>query len=439
MIAASGGDREADPDGRLKARLVHGEVLALDRDHVSRRAFANDLGGLRRAVGQDVAEALAVGNLQDHRHHRLGVAELEFDTAGVGGVDDAGFPPRHRRRDGHAGADGVQTVLVADLAGVGDSREIVNLAIAADRADGFVLRSAVLRRHLVVTILDLNHPLAADGAGETGFVLEQDVLGHTLAADVLPAAVKMTQLEVPGRQPAEVVKALQPAVGAVRLERGNPVVLGVVDPLGHVFERLRGGDLDVAVAAHRDGLQLLGAHHRGHAGASGGAGLVDDDPGDVRQLLTRRSDQREAHALVAHFLANPVLGGPTGLAPEVGGVANFDLVVHDRQVYGLVGDAGDDDPVPAGAFEFRSEVAADVGLAEAPGKRRFAADAVAAGAADRNPGERTVGDDQVIVGAEGVNGGRDFLQQVIRDHPGTAAICSIEDIAMLVDGSLAAT
>jgi len=81
-----------------------------------------------------------------------------------------------------------------------------------------------------------------------------------------------------------------------------------------------------------------------------------------------------------------ILHVPRELAPEVGGIPELDLAIHDPEVYGLGRLASHDDAVEAGVFQLGPPVPASFAFAVAIRQRRFRGDTEAG-----SPGERDAG------------------------------------------------
>ena len=385
-------------------------------------SLADLLGGDFDAVGQDVADALAVGHHLQEGDERVGVAPGEFQPAGVFGRDEAFFKALDRERRRDAGGDGVKSVAVAQLVELEQVRERRHHIHQPEGGGGLVL-------HLVVL-----------GAGQRAFLdAHVSAAGHRAApAAVLTVLVGLDQhvllvdvaafFEVHVGAPAPV---LDRAVAGIRGLTGNAdgavVNKGVVAALALVGQFLAGGDVAAASSGggigveHRqglltagdDGLDLLRAHHRADPGAPGGAAVVIHDAGHVGEVLAGLADHRHLGladpTVTAVFLLQGFFGLVGVLAPEVAGVLQAGLAVVEQQVDGLVGNAGEDDTVVTGGLQCGAEGAAAVGVAPAAGERRLAANheavALDAGAA----GERAGEDSQQILRPQRVGAGRHAL------------------------------
>ncbi len=233
---------------------------------------------------------------------------MSSHAVGVLGRDDAALEQLHGAGDGGAHRDGVHAVLVAEEVGLGDGVEVVDAAVGAERPGGLVLGALAVAR--VVGIVDLGHPAAADDAAEAALGPHELLGGQRLAADLVGGR-EVAVLEVARGQRAGLVEDVDQHVGAVGLEAGaaDRVRLDHLARLHHGgLEALRVGDLDGAAAEHRDGLEVLGAHHGADAGAAGRPVHLVHDVGDEREMLAGRTDAGDLGVLVG-------LG-----AHEVGGV-----------------------------------------------------------------------------------------------------------------------
>jgi len=121
-------------------------------------------------------------------------------------------------------------------------------------------------------------------------------------------------------------------------------------------------------------LQVLRTHHRAAAAARGGAEAVNDHRGVQHAVFPGRPDDNGLHIKISQFVLDHLVGLISVFAPEFGGVADFDLVVHYGEVHGFRGLAFDNDAVPTGPLEFVARVAADLGMAVDAGQRAFEGD-----------------------------------------------------------------
>ena len=303
MVGAERIDRVDDLQAALDLRHVRRQLHVLDRHDQILGPAADLRGGVGRAVRQQVAQPLAADDLVQDRQHRVGIPEAQLDPAGVRQGEDALLEAVHGEGDGRAGRDGVQAVLGADLVGQRHGVQVTDAAVGAEGGQRLVLRAAVERVHLRALVLGLDHAFAADRAGVAGVVVLEDRVGHRLAGQRLRLR-KGAAEPVAGRQPAHRVLEHEHAGGAVVLQPLH--VREVRERAGGLARQPGHGllirDVDLAVAAHRDRLQVLAAHHRAHAGAAvRPVGHVDDacQPGEA---LARGADLRHLDLGVAQLL-----------------------------------------------------------------------------------------------------------------------------------------
>ena len=124
-----------------------------------------------------------------------------------------------------------------------------------------------------------------------------------------------------------------------------------------------------AGAAHRHGLQPLGAHHGAEPAAAGVATVVRDG-GEAHQALARRADRRHAPGR-AEPLAQALLGGGGGQAPEVARGLHARAVAIHQQDRGLLARAAHDDRVVARELALDGEVARGERVVQQARERRL--------------------------------------------------------------------
>src|SRR3954470_15208064 len=169
VVRAAGVDREAERHRLQRARLVAGELHALDVRRERVRALPDLLRRRARALGEQRADALARADLVDHAEQAAGVPEAQPRR-----VDQAALDAFHRPRDRAAGGDRVEPELVAaaacgeDRVGVGDAAE------RAEREDVLVLDAHALAIGALVDVL------AADGARRAAVARDAARLGEVL-------------------------------------------------------------------------------------------------------------------------------------------------------------------------------------------------------------------------------------------------------------------
>ena len=201
--------------------------------------------------------------------------------------------------------------------------------------------------------------------------------------------------------------------------RTHDLAQHVVGQIGH---SLRIGYVDGLGAAHHERLQLLGAEHRGGAGAGGMVARVDD-AGIRQQVLAGRPDG--GHAEVSALAARERLGGGAGAhAPYLVGGLDLHIVVVDLQVHRLIGGALDDDGIPAGLLDGGADHAAGVGVHHLMvfGVGGKGGDGGAAGQRHAGGRQRTDGEDHLVLRRERVGAGGHL---VVHDLVGDAHAAQI--------------
>ena len=146
------------------------------------------------------------------------------------------------------------------------------------------------------------------------------------------------------------------------------------------------------LAAHDDGLEVLGAQQRAHAAPSGGAGVLLaalHHAGKAHQVLAGRADAGQL-GLGIGLGAELVKGRKVVQAPQVAGGADLDFAVVDPEVDRLCRPPGDDQAVEAGKAQLGAPVAAHVGLVPDAGQRRAAAPRAAAAGGRKGAGQQAV-------------------------------------------------
>ena len=228
-----------------------------------------------------------------------------------------------------------------------------------------VLRAAVKRVHLRALVLGLDHTFAANRAGVAGVVVFEDRVGHRLARQRLGPRKGAAQ-PVAGWESAHRVLEHEHAGGAVVL---HPLHVREVRKRARGLARQFGHGLlirhvDLAVAAHRDRLQVLAAHHRAHAGAAVGTIGHVDDACQPREALARGADLRHLDLRVAQLFLDGGLRVPGDLPPEMPGVAQLRFSVVYPQVDRLGAAAGEDDAVETGELELGRPETARLAVAD---------------------------------------------------------------------------
>jgi len=340
----------------------------------------------------------------------------------------------HGPGDGGAGGDAVHAQVVEHLVALADGHDVGDAGVGADGSQGFVLGAAVLGPDLDFGRVDLHALLAAHGAGEAAVHVVDDLVAHGDGVDVA-GPVQLSVAEVVDDEVAFELLGAHHGAGApgVQTVVGAAFAQGFAgDPAGRVPDRIAVGHLDAVAAADGDGLEVFGSHDRAEPGAAGDFVQVVDDAGVADEVLTGGTDLGDADLLVTEFLADGGFDGAGDLAPEVGCVAELDLVVLDPEVNGFGRAALDDDAIPAGLLEFGPPVAAGFGLAEESGERRLGAHAVAAGAGQGHAGGGAHGEDQAVDGIECVSAAGRLRKQVVGDEVAAAEVLAEKGVAGLL-------
>ncbi len=130
------------------------------------------------AFSQDVAYAPSLGNHIDEGQNNILVAKLYLQAVTVFPGQEALFITFHGKGDGAAGADGIDGVFVAQLVGLGQEDQIIDLAQGTKGGNGLILGSAVFGIDGDLPRAYLHSPFTPDGTGITAFPSLQDGFGH---------------------------------------------------------------------------------------------------------------------------------------------------------------------------------------------------------------------------------------------------------------------
>src|SRR3989475_7339989 len=360
------------------------------------------LGRALDALGQQVAEALALADHLDQPVGALNIAPLEVE-AHLLRREPPLFEALHHPAAHPAELVDVQAGAIELCV---EPRHAVDVGGDPDRPAG--ARPALVLR--LVHHLALVRPLADDG-----HVAVVHAAGVALVAAVVEALAQLGRLPlrhvgvggvrrvVLDRQGAELVEVHHAGQRAVLVERAHGGIgLEVVgDLVGGLHDAARVVDRERPGALHdRDALQLLLAHDGAHAVLGGDVAVVALNRREPREVLTGRADRvhRELVAAHAEVGAERVLGVPRVLADVGLGVAELDTVVVDVEVDPVAGLALDDDGVVAAVLQIRPEEAVGLCGRRAVGAGADGDDGETAGAPHRQPGQRAGGEDQAVVG-----------------------------------------
>ena len=259
MVAAGRGDGVVVAHVLHGSRVVHGDFEALDVDDVVLGVATDGSGGAEGALGQQVADAVAVGDLLDQIQQVLGRAELEGLTVLVVVAQATHFVHFHGPGDGGAGGDAVHAQVVEHLVALADGHDVGDAGVGADGGQGFVLGAAVLGPDLDLGCFDLDPLLAAHGAGEAAVHVIDDLVAHGDGVDV-GGAVQLPVAEVVDDEVAFELLGADHRTGAPGVETVVGTALAqrfAGDPAGGVPDRIAVGHLDTGAAADGDGLEVL--------------------------------------------------------------------------------------------------------------------------------------------------------------------------------------
>ena len=302
--------------------------------------------------------------------------------------------------------------------------EIADAAVRPERRGRLVLRAAMALMDGPALPLGLDRPLAPDGTRVAGLAVLEDRGGHRGAADLL-VVLELAGVVVEGRQAARRVLSLEHALGSVDPQVQDVAVVRdlVGAPAGELAEGRGVGEGQLlAGAAHDDGLEVLGAHHRAHAGAAVGAVGHVHDRGEADQLLAGRAGLGDLDLVVTELGLEEIVHLGRGPAPQVTGGAQLGLAVVEPQVDGLRRPPGDDESDEAGEVELGREEAACLAVADAVGEGRAGIDRDPALAGDRRPGQEAVHHGQHVGRIEPVRARLHPLEDVVEPHRGAAEV-----------------
>ena len=362
--------------------VVGGDRLSLDGH--GDFGVSPGLGGFDGAVGEGVADcAAAVGHFLGDAHHAGAVAPVER------GVDVAALGGFHVHRDHVADLDCVHPEVVALVDHLGDDGGVVVAAVCAEGPGGLVFEGLHFESG-VGAFGDFDLLFAGDGAGVAGGFGDEEVVADGLAGDGV-CAVELGFLGVFGAQSADRVDGVHEHVGAEGGEAAGAVLerAVVVDRGGRgdgafhdqlevlalglaEFFAVFGAVASGAVALDDDALEVFGAGDGAGAAAPGGAVVFVHEGGEEHAVFAGLADGHDGGVGFVALVGAEVLDGVVDAEPpDVGGVADFDLVVLDVEVDGLVGLAGDQQGVEAGPAEAGGAPAAHVRVGHGAGERRL--------------------------------------------------------------------
>ena len=391
-----------------------------------------DLGRRRQqSLGEEVSQALASADLFHHLDHRIGVAEAQVDPSGILQGEQAVLKALHRKRNRHPGADRVQRIGVAELVGSGYGHDVTHPAGRAQRADGLVLGAPIVRID-GVRFLGLDDLFAAHGAGPAALHADADLVHDEFQAVDLGelAVAKVAHGQVPRDDPTLELAAAGAPLGQARGSFACSDLLS--GAARHGPDRLGIGALHVGRAPGDHRFQLLGAHHRPDAAASGGILEAVHHAGIAHHVFPTWADHGQLGAALAQLLANGLLGLLDGLAPEARRIADLAGAVGDPQVDRSLGRPLDDQRVEPRALELGAPVTAHLRRAERAGQGRLGPDGVAGSARDRQAGQHARGKDEHVLRPQRVGPCGHLPEQDIGDQvPASHVTPQVDDAGLL--------
>ena len=367
VIRTRGRNRIPQTESELGSRLVHRERLPLHLDGKLPGLASPRLDAGIVALCQEIADPLSRARHLQQRHHRLRVAEVELDAAGVLLGDQPVLETLHGEGYHHSAADGVQALGIADGVPLGNRLETGHAAIGAQCTHRLVLGATEHGVGLELAFLDLHDPLAAHHARVAGAPVLQNRLGHRGARDLV-RLIEVSGLEVARRKRPPFAQIGQAAIGPVLLHPSVPSLAVTQKPLGNLSYLRRIGDLLLARALGCHGLEELGPHHGTHSRTARGMVQILHHAGIDNLILPGLPDHGETRVLLAQFRLDHLLGIDDVLTPQLRGIPDFDLVILDPEVDRFLGTALHDQRVVTRPNQLDRKEPADVPLSESPCK-----------------------------------------------------------------------
>ena len=451
VVATGRSEQVAGAHGGHMARVVHRHLHAFHGSQVLFGPEANLLGGAQRALGEQVADAFAVGDHLEHGHHRVAVVELQLEAVCVFGREDPVLVALHRPGDRCASGDRVHPQVVADLVRLADGDDVIHAEVRAEGGERFVLRATVFRVHAVAVLwidgdlhtlarharvfgprFNLDDLLAAHGAGVAGPHIDANFFFDGDGVHLI-RRIERAGAIVEGGDAAFQALALHGPARAVFVEAAVYLLDGAAHPLGNGEEGWLVSELDGGPAADRDRFQLLRAHHRTKAAPPGKFVEVVGDVGETDEVLARGAYLGDTDPGVAELFADGIFDVAGNLAPEMAGVTQLHFGFVDPEVDGPGRGAVDDNRIPAGALQLGTPEPTSLGLAEPARERRLRANAMPPRTRYRGASQNTGRENQDVIRAERVCALGDVLQQVVTDEAAPAAIQPKKGIARLFD------
>ncbi len=349
-------------------------------------ALPDRLGRATAAVREQLPHALTRADQLDGLQHRVAAAERE-----PGFVQETTLDAFHREGDCAAGADRVDTELVAALRG---AQNHVAVSDPAQRAEGE--EALVLQAHAFVA--ERVDVLAADRARHTAGPRTR-MRGRQFLWRNAFGALERPALEVARRQCAKAIERQKvrrrselPILCRRRAERSLRQVAAQCRQL------LRSGPVAAVRPADGNGLDVLAAKD-GATAAPAGVPAVMRDRRVKHTPLARRSDRGNP---IVGSEPGPqlVLGHRTRIATHVICRLEPNVSVIDNQHRQRPRPPDDDDGVAAALLAGDGKTAAGERVVEATGQRARADDGELGGGGKRTANERTESEDERRCGRE---------------------------------------
>ncbi len=382
-------------------RVVGRDGLALDRVRQFGKAEAG--GQARRAFGQRIADALAVGDHRRQLDHPVIVSPGQRRVT----IEAVLLRDLHVGREGVAQLDRVHAIVVALVNHLDHRVDVVMAGVGAQRPGRLIL-DALHAQPLVLAVLQFDLFLAGHGAGVAGGVVDQDVVVDVLAAQVLALIAVAGHLAVPRRQRAHRVGDIHQHVGAIErqaaLARAGDVglvhddrqsaVVGLLPGLsvGRLGQRLFGLD--------DHGLQVLRAANAARAAPAAGPVVLVDPTGEADEMLARRADGDDGQVLLAELGLEVFDRLVDAHAPDGRGVAQFNFAILDVGVDRRVGLALEDQPVEAGPAQAGRRPTAVMAVGHGSRQGRLGYDSHPAAHVGRRPSQRAIHEAEDVIGRQ---------------------------------------
>ncbi len=167
----------------------------------------------------------------------------------------------------------------------------------------------------------------------------------------------------------------------------------------------------MALAADRDGFDVLGAEHGAQPTASGVAPVVRDR-GEPYAAFSGRANHGAAKA-AAQLLPQAIFGGEHSHSPEFAGRLDLDTRSVDQQDRGSRGPAADQNRIDAGALAGQGEAAAGQRIVVTVGQGALAHDGELGRGRDRAADEWTEHERDGCVGRERIEGRLPGVQEQV--------------------------